>query len=48
MLDILSMSPKLMQLFFFFFDISAQEGGEEFELATSASLGVVLADWTTS
>jgi hypothetical protein len=31
-------------LFFFFFDMSAQEGEGGFELVTSASLGVVPAD----
>jgi hypothetical protein len=29
---------------YFFFDMSIQEGGEGFELETSASLGVVLPD----
>jgi hypothetical protein len=31
-------------IYIFFFDMSIQEGGEGFELETSASLGVVLPD----
>ena len=30
-----------LQVFFFFFDMSTQEGEEEFELVTSALLSVV-------
>jgi hypothetical protein len=35
---------KLLNEFFFFLDMSAQEEGWGFELVTSASLGMVLAD----